>query len=402
MLELKPMLSALWRNKVAALLIALQLALTLAIVSNATVIVMERIDKMARPTGMDLENIFSVTFKPVDNNYDMAGAMQADLDLIRSLPGVIDASVTHQIPLSGSGSASGYYTEPNQVVGSFTANYYQTDPHFIEALGLNLVEGRNFLDNEMYTIGQNDRHNPAVVIVTKRFAERVFPDESAVGKFLYAGADDHPTQIIGVIERHLGAWPGWSLGGNAVFVPLFVTNKQAHYVVRTESGQRDALLKQVEAQLAERDPERVIKLATLSEQLAESYVGDNLMVKVLTVVIALLTLIVALGIVGLTFFWINQRTKQIGVRRALGATRANISRYFLVENSMIAGSGLLLGAAGATTINEILVRDLSQPVLPLSLLFLCALLLLSVSLVAALSPAMRAANISPAVATRSV
>ncbi|AQQ68578.1 ABC transporter permease [Microbulbifer agarilyticus] len=402
MFEIKPMLSALWRNKISALLIAVQIALTLAIVSNSVTIIQERQHMIDRPTGIDVENLIGITFMPVPTDYDMAGAVVADLDLLRSMPGVIDASVTNQLPLSGSGSASGYFLEPNQEIGDFTANYYHTDPHFINTLGMKLVAGRNFREDEMKIVGAHDIHNADVAIVTQEFAERAFPEESALGKYLYSGRDDHPTKIIGIVERHLGAWPSWNLAGNVVFNPALITGNHKRYLVRTEPGQRDAIFKQLEDKLAERDPQRVIHVETTEENKRQSYSGDNLMIKMLSVVVGLLTFIVALGIVGLTTFWINQRTKQIGIRRALGASRSNISRYFLVENSIIAVTGLTLGGTAALIINEAIANNFSQPPLSLSLLIGCAIVLLVVSLTAALMPALRAANISPATATRSV
>ncbi|SHF57956.1 putative ABC transport system permease protein [Microbulbifer donghaiensis] len=402
MFELKPMLSALWRNKISALLIAVQLALTLAIVSNATVIVQDRLEKMARPTGIAVSDIISVTFMPVPVNYDMAGAVAADLELLRNMPGVVDATVTNQIPLSGSGSASTYFTEPNQEIGGENANYYQTDEHFIDTLGLNLVAGRNFTRADFDVIGPNDTYEPRVAIITQKFADVMFPGEDAVGKYFYSGGDGEPREIIGVVERHLGAWPSWSKAGQVAFYPLLVTGNHKRYLIRTEPGQRDTVYKQIEEKLAERDPQRVIHLDTLSKRMAQSYISDNVMVKVLSAVMTLLTFIVALGIIGLTIFWINQRNKQIGVRRALGATRANISRYFLVENTLIAGAGLAIGMAAAQVINHFMVNQFSQPVLSIPTLLVCALILLGVSVTAALVPAIRAANISPAMATRSV
>ena len=402
MLELKPMLSALWRNKISAMLIALQIALTLAIVSNAVTIIQERQEKIARPTGLDIENLIAITFMPVPTDYDMAGAVTADLDMMRSMPGVIDASVTNQSPMSGSGSASGFFLEPNQEIGDVTANYYQTDPHFIDTLGLKLIEGRNFRADEMETIGAHDTYRADVAIVTKQFAEQAFPGEDALGKTLYGGRDDHPTKIIGVVERHLGAWPGWSLAGNVVFYPVVVASNHKRYLVRTEPGQRDEVFKQLEDKLAERDPQRVIHIETTENHMKQSYSSDNLMIKVLTLVVSLLTFIVALGIVGLTIFWINQRAKQIGIRRALGASRRNISRYFLLENSIIAITGLVFGGTAAILINGLIASNFSQPVMSLPMLITCAVVLLIVSLLAALAPALRAANISPAMATRSV
>ncbi|WP_299943930.1 FtsX-like permease family protein [uncultured Microbulbifer sp.] len=400
MFEFKPILSTLWHHKASALLIALQLALTLVIVSNTLLIITDRMEKMARPSGMDIENILTVNFLAIPQDYDMAGAVRADLDMLRALPGVVDATHSHQIPLSGSGSANAFQTQPNQETGGEVANYYRTDPHFIESLGLALVTGRNFTETEMQVLAPNEQRQAPVIIVTRQLADKLFPGEDALGKPLYNG--DSPMEIIGIVERHLGAWPEWSKAGNVVFFPALRTTQSMNYLVRTESGERDALFKLLADKLAERDSERVIEVNTLSNHMARSYAVDNMMVKVLSTVGAMLGFIVALGIVGLTSFWINQRTKQIGVRRALGATRTNISRYFLVENSLIAATGIALGAAAALIANQYLVRDYSQPVLTLLPLGICALVILLVSLGAALAPALRAANISPATATRSV
>lgn len=401
MLELKPILAALWRNKIAALLIAVQLALTLAIVGNSSIIVGDRLDKIARPTGMAVEDLISVTYFPSEANADIVAMSRADLDMLRTMPGVVNAVHSNHIPLSGSGSASDFYREPNQQIDDEVANVYYTGPEFMQTLGLKLVAGRNFTAADMEVWNPNDQYKPKVVIVTRQFADRMFPDGDALGKFVYDGGDN-PIEIIGIIERHLGAWVGWSLAGNVAFFPAFPEFTMGRHLIRTEPGKRDQVFKAIEEKLAQREPNRVIEVQTLSERLDESYARDNLMVKVLSAVIGMLTFIIALGIVGLTFFWINQRRKQIGVRRALGASRANICRYFLVENGLIAGTGIAIGMAAAQIGNHFMVANYSQPALPLLVMLTCALVLLTVSLVAALVPALRAANISPATATRSV
>ncbi|WP_308368496.1 MULTISPECIES: FtsX-like permease family protein [unclassified Microbulbifer] len=405
MLEIRPILSALWRSKIAALLIALQLALTLAIVSNASIIVGERQDKVARPTGMPVEDIITVMFQPMSQNYDIPAAVVADRDLMRSIPGVIEVTHSNHIPLSGSGSSSSYYNKPNQETGGEGANYFQVGPEFLQALGMKLVAGRNFEPSEVQQVGLNDRLDANVVIVTKQFADALYPDGNALGNAIYTNRSSHPIEIIGIVERNLGSWVNWSKAGNAAFFPQMLVIDGTlfmRYLVRTEPGQRDAVFKQLEEKLSQRDPQRVIELKTLEEQKDRQYSRDNTMVKVLIAVMALLTFIIALGIVGLTTFWINQRRKQIGVRRALGATRAAIGRYFLLENGMIAGTGIALGMAASQIANHFIVSNYSQPTLPLPLMLICATILLCVSLAAALLPALRAANISPATATRSI
>ncbi|HEY8568223.1 ABC transporter permease [Microbulbifer sp.] len=403
MLELRPILSALWRHKVSALLIALQLGLTLAIVSNALVVMNERTERMSRPTGIAENDIVTFNFMAIPKDYDMYDAFRQDLDMIRSLPGVASATISNHVPLSGSGSASGFYTEPNKETGGLGANYYTTDEHFIDALGMKLVAGRGFYPEEVMKISPSSNDRPTIAVVTQKFADDLFPESNGnvLGKAFFNGGDDHPIKIIGIVERNLGPWPNSSIAGRGAFYPA-ITDRWFYYIVRAEPGQRDKVQKLVEEKLAERDGNRVINTHTIEEEKAQYYAGDNTMVKVLSGVVILLTFIVALGIVGLTVFWITQRQKQIGVRRALGATRTAISRYFLLENLMIAATGIALGTAAAQIFNGFLVREFEQPTLPLTITVACAVALLVVSLTAALVPALRAANISPATATRSV
>ncbi len=120
-----------------------------------------------------------------------------------------------------------------------------------------------------------------------------------------------------------------------------------------------------------------------------------------TVILALLV-VTALGIVGLASFWVQQRTKQIGVRRALGATRGQILRYFQIENFLLATVGIALGMLLAYAINQLLMGKYELPRLPLVYLPIGALALWMLGQIAVFWPAQRAAAVPPAVATRSV
>jgi putative ABC transport system permease protein len=126
------------------------------------------------------------------------------------------------------------------------------------------------------------------------------------------------------------------------------------------------------------------------------------MIKMLSAVSALLLVITSLGIVGLTAFSVTQRTRQIGTRRALGATKGDIVRYFLVENWIITGIGLVLGTGLTYGLNVALTHIAEAPKLDLALLAGGMLLLWATGIVAALVPALRATNVAPEIATRTV
>jgi putative ABC transport system permease protein len=115
-----------------------------------------------------------------------------------------------------------------------------------------------------------------------------------------------------------------------------------------------------------------------------------------------LMLVTAFGIVGLASFWVQQRRKQIGVRRAVGATRGDILRYFLAENFLIVTGGILLGVVFALALNLVLMEQYEVPRLPLYYLPIAAAALWALGQLAVLAPALRAAAVPPVVATRTV
>jgi putative ABC transport system permease protein len=115
-----------------------------------------------------------------------------------------------------------------------------------------------------------------------------------------------------------------------------------------------------------------------------------------------LLVVTALGIVGLASFWVQQRTKQIGVRRALGATRAQILHYFQTENFILATAGIIIGMLLAYGLNQLMMSKAELPRLPALYLPVGALVLWLLGQLSVLGPARRAAAVPPAVATRSV
>ena len=135
---------------------------------------------------------------------------------------------------------------------------------------------------------------------------------------------------------------------------------------------------------------------------SEFFRGDRSMAWMLSAVIIALLIVTALGIVGLASFWVQQRTRQIGVRRALGATKGQILRYFQTENFLLATLGIVLGMMLAYGINQLLMGKYELPRLPAIYLPIGAIALWLLGQVSVLGPARRAAAVPPAVATRSV
>lgn len=404
-MRLHPIASALGRNKTGLLLIALQVALTLAIVVNSLFIIIQRLDRIGRPSGLDEQNMFSIRTVPfvASREPNLAG-LQADLDALRAMPGVLDATGSNSAPLSGGGWSTSISKKPPDPSGrgrsdAITA-VYLVDDHGLNAFGLNLIAGRNFRPEEMMPLVPNQPFEPGATIVSKTLADKLFPDGNALGQTVYAFGDK-PQIVVGIVERLQSAWPHWKDTENALLAPGLVSDSR--YIVRTQPGQLDAVMRDVEARLRAVNDQRVLNEVEDFRQIrADAYKRDRAMAIMLVTVIVALLLITGLGIVGMASFWVTSRTKQIGTRRALGARRRDVTRYFQLENLMITGVGLALGAVLAYGLNVWLMQQYELPRLAWYYVPLGALALVGLGQLAVLGPALRGARVPPAVATRSV
>ncbi len=402
-MEIRPILSALMRSKVSMILIGLQVALTLAIVCNALFIISQRLDLMDRDSGMNEADTFWFSSTGFAAGFDASAVQKADLALLRGLPGVVDASPTNTLPLTGGGWNTGVNLEPSQRTATTLMALYLVDDHALRTFGVELVAGRNFRPEEIQEVAFGDQLRPKVILVTRALAERAFPDGHAIGKHLYID-ETEPSTIIGIVERLQQPWADSETIEYSTFVPVFMPyGNFAPYVVRTEPGRRDEVMKTVEQKLAEANSGRIIgRMRPMENIRRNAYSGDRAMAIILGTVIVALLAITALGIVGMASFWVAQRTRQIGTRRALGATRRDILRHFQTENFIITTFGLVVGALLAYAFSFWLMLQYQAPRLPWHYVPIGVVCLWLLGQLAVLGPALRASRVPPAVATRSV
>ncbi|AZQ83487.1 FtsX-like permease family protein [Colwellia sp. Arc7-635] len=404
MLEIGLILRALARNKIGALLIALQIALTMTIMVNAIFMIQDRQQQMQRDSGLDEANTFYLTNTVFGQDYNIQAHLQTDLHMIRNTPGVIDAIQINAIPLSSSGWSMALQHESGEDKDTVGSAVYMVDEHAINTMGLELIAGTNFnqADVELRKDGQSTW--PAKTIITQAFAESLYPDnwQSAIGKTVYI-SQTQPMQIIGVVKALQAPWNGWDGVERSMLVPFHRESKGSYYFIRTEAGRRDELMPIIEKALAESDKERIIRrVTTVEDTRKRSYQQHNATNKILTTVVITLTLVTGFGIVGLAIFSINRRTKQIGTRRALGATKGQIMRYFMVENFIISTFGNIIGCIGAVALNMWLVNTFNLSPISFELIAFGVIALFIVGQLAVLYPASKAAMIAPATATRTI
>lgn len=400
---IRPMISSLLRNKTGPVLVALQIAVTLAIVVNSLFIVVQRIEKMNRDPGIDVDNVIISYVRGYGGNFDVVNSVTNDIELLTSIPGVIAASVSNQIPLSGSGSATGLRVKADEAIDSVTTARWRWSEHGLAALGVTLSRGRNFLPEEInFVLPTVDPGTPPSVLVTQALADDLFGEEDALGKSVYWGNMESST-IVGIIDHMHGSWVGWDKFNNSVIQPGIQADTTNKYIIRVQPGMRDQLMPVIEQKLGEFNRQRVVKsVRSLEGIAARTYRNDRGMAIVLSVVIALLIGLTALVIVGLSSFHVTQRTKQIGTRRALGATRIDILKQFVLENWLITTAGAALGIVLTIFVAYWLEVSFELPRLDWRYLPAGIVTLWALSTLAVMEPARRAAAVPPAVATRSV
>jgi putative ABC transport system permease protein len=406
-MELRPILSAMRRNKVGAVLIAVQMAITLAILCNGLFIIEQRIAASKRPTGTDEADLFVIKNLWVGDPTDLAARLQGDLAALRSVPGVVDAFASNSYPLSDGGSSDGVNTQPDQRKSMAMSAIYYADEHGLQTLGLKLIAGRNFGPADVQDkAGYADRTPPSAVIVTRALADKLFPGAEALGKSVYIATQNRQIPIIGIVDRLQVPWVesgGWGskFNYNSTLEPFRFLDQLSNYLVRARPGRMAEVMQAVRTKLIDVNRARVLeKIEPLSATRREVYRDDRGLAVILGVVCAALLLVTAFGIVGLTSYWVAQRRRQIGIRRALGANRHAIIRYFQTENFLIAAAGAAAGIALAVALNLWMVSSFEMERLHSSYAFIGALVVLLLGQLAVLWPALRAASIPPASAMR--
>ena len=405
-MDLRPILSTLLRHKTAAALIVLEIALSCTIICNAMFLISDRIGRINRDSGLAEDQLVRIQVSSLDSETDATARMKADIAALRAIPGVKSASSINQIPYGGSSWNSGVRLTKDQQNSDFNASTFLGDEQMLEAYGLRVTAGRDFAKDEYLEWEAMNQPGSSLsfpaAIVTRAFADKLWPGKNPLGKtFLVWG--EEPTRVVGIVDHVLrpNDTGDTGEGGYSVFLPVRMS--VGLYVLRTDPQRRNEVLKAAVDTLNRIDRNRVINNQELLTDMRQDYYGrDRSVVWLLTIVCIALLTITAFGIGGLVSFWVQQRTKQIGVRRALGATRGQILRYFQVENFVLVSAGIALGMLGAFALNQLLMAHYELPRLPASFLPIGAITLWALGQLAVLGPARRGAAVPPAVATRSI
>ncbi|HJP99179.1 MAG TPA: FtsX-like permease family protein [Rhodanobacteraceae bacterium] len=412
-MEIRPILSTLRKHRLTAILLTLQVATTCAIVCNVAFMVANRERQISLSTGIAENEISAISTIGVAKGGNPVVRHAEDLAALRNIAGVESViAADSSLPLNHNDQSQGVCPTRQALMQAIhkqalvghcaQASFFDGTQGIVKTLGLRLVEGRNFRPDE-FVKGQNT--TPSVAIISRAFAQALFPGQDALGKMVYFDPDQG-TRIIGVVDTLLRPYlrkPDANY--DSVIVPELPDQRFVTYVLRSAPQERHRVLEAAKSTLLKLDPSRIIdskNMQTYSQIRAQYFQRDTTMIGLLIASALGLLFVTALGITGLANFWVQQRTRTIGIRRAIGATRADILRYFQTENFVIVTFGVVLGVALAIGLNLLLMTHYELPRLPLWYLPVGAVVLWVLGQLAVLAPALRASRVPPVVATRSV
>ncbi len=404
-MQIQPILAALRRHRMATLLIALEIALACAVLCNACFLIANRIALIHVDSGIDESSLATVQLAGYEDDHavDLNARVLAGLG---GISGVQSVSLLNSIPFGARRGTAGITLDMAGQHFGGVVEFYVGGPGSLQALGTTLVAGRGPQADDFRAF-TGLMPDDASVQVTRALAEHLWPGADPLGKEFWL--DKSHFRVVGVIDHLVRpdptGWPGDSKDWS-IFVPaqsgIYLSGS---YLLRAAPKDMLRVLRDARAMLPKIAPDAVIDqdgTHTINELRISSFQKDRAMIGMLVGVIVSLLLVTALGIVGLASFWVGQRRKQIGIRRAIGATRRDILRYFQIENFLIVTFGIVLGMLLAFALNLLLMTQYELPRLPLYYLPIGALVLWGLGQLAVLGPALRAAAVPPVVATRSV
>jgi putative ABC transport system permease protein len=402
-MEIRPIISSLRKHRIPAFLIVVEIALACAVLCNAVFMIGQCMVGIYQPNAIDEIGMSVIDMGGVDPA-QVTDNTARDLAALRTVAGVQAVAAVSAIPLGADAWVGGLTAKPNEEASVNTSEYF-IGSGAEQAFGLRLLRGRYFNAEEYAdsVLQSNHKSSSHVVLINESDARRLWPGQGALGKQIYDG--DVGWTVVGVVADVLAQDPkfdGTRGEHSSIFFPQRTDAKLNHYVLRSRPEDRDRILREALDAVGKLEPGAVLSGKTYTDVRADYFANTRSMAWTLAAVCVVMLAVTALGIVGLTSFWVGQRRRQIGIRRAIGASYANILHYFQTENFLLSTAGVLLGVVLAFAINIYLMGRYEVNRMPWYYLGSGAVALWLLGQGAVLGPALRAAAVPPVVATRSV
>ncbi|MBO6655862.1 MAG: FtsX-like permease family protein [Pseudomonadales bacterium] len=405
-------------SKAGSSLLFFQVAFTFAVLVNVYSMVMDYRKQVVKDHGFkDEDSLIAVTLRPYKRDglteQDKASwrnQIERDLEILRGTLDVEMVSMAHEgVPLQN----NLYVDQMREFIRLEGAEEsegirhtrYSADTNTLELLGIEIVAGRSFTPEDVRWVDRVSAEG-GPIILTQALADALFPDGNAVGQRVTT-QEGLTTTVVGIANKMAGIW--WApYDEHSSFIAGRSKTNEAYLVRISRDGTGDfqdtkaAVIQSLSEQLFEEPVERTILIETVDE-LRVSNLGRFIIINtIIGAVGVLLVIVTALGNYGQMSYTIFKRTKQIGIRRALGATKTDILRYFLTESALITLIGLVPGVLLMLGLNVVIINALEYGKFEVAYAIFCAAFMLALSWLSALVPIYQATQISPAVATRTV
>ncbi|MET0331985.1 MAG: FtsX-like permease family protein [Dyella sp.] len=412
---MRHLITPLLRHSLMPVIVVAQIALACAIICNTLFLLQQRLTPVLTPDGVSDPSHIIVAWQVAAKGSPWQTPRLLEVEsALRSIPGVSATSVSGSVPMETLVQMNGnVLVDGSSSVNKANVAVYVGN-HLLETLGLQLIAGRAFnLDEQAVRHQGAGIDDDGTTVITQALANRLFPKGDALGKVIRIGdAPDAARRIVVGIVRHLmrnalGQDNRENIDYSMLFPGLPGNWPLPVFTVRTLPAAdleqvRNAVKIVIERELGQEMVQGIAHYDTYQELRDAALAGPKAAAYLLTAVSIVVLIITLAGIFGMTTHWILQRTHQIGVRRALGARRIDIFRWLLIENALVVSAGVVLGMMMAFSINLWLMHHYELSRLPVAYLPFGVVILILLSQLAVLWPAIRATRISPALATRSV
>lgn len=394
-LHLPSILFALRQHKAHLAIAMLGAALTMAVVANALHVVVPKWQGLRAGSGMDEGRVVLVQAHDVGAQAHRGSRMQQALATFAAQPGVASVANVGAMAFVNDFTLS---VTASSGVRSNVGVYYGS-PTFTETLGLRVIAGNGFEDTDFVPFDGGaglDRVN--AVLITRDLAAALFGVAPAVGQRLQVGTQ-HDVTIKGVVDDVLRPRPSMRdpiANRRVVIAPIVPEGPAAAFVIRTDDAfSADRLVHDAQAALRRDGDWTIERAATLRQVRDDFFDHESAVVHALLSGSLILAAVTLLGLVGLSHAWVAQRRASIGIRRAVGATRASVVGSFLVESTLVMGIAACVGAFSALALGRLLTERYGVEMLTSGTIGLSAACLLLLGWIAVLGPALAASRVSP-------
>lgn len=389
------------RQRARSGLVVVEIAVAMLLLFGAGLLVrslgtLEQVETGFQPSGV-MTGALTLPATVYKSDVQQANFYSALEQQLKEIPGVQHAAVCDAIPFSNNGGSASFFIEgkpaPSNMPGPH-ANVRVISPEYFATLGIPLVRGRIFTDG--------DRANTQpVVVIDDVLAKQYFGDVDPIGQHINFGGtpdkDDPWREIVGIVRHARASSLESDTNEGFYYFPMAQVPSQSAFLAVRTSGSPASLIGSIKSAVRNVDPSQAVyDVKTMDERVNESLTGRRFLVVLLSIFAGLALLLSAIGLYGVIAYSVRLRTRELGVRLALGATRGDVLKLILGRGMQLAGVGVVLGLAASFALGRVLEGFLFKVSIfnPVSLISTCALLIGTV-LVATYLPARRAAKLDP-------